>query len=87
MKPDEIEKNISRIGDNSQITGGTLKANIELVMHSFEQLNKTLDRHAASNDRLSKKVLWLNFIIATSTLVLAVISGLELYYKFFNSNG
>lgn len=87
MTPDEIKRNLERIRGNPAITGGTQEATVQLVMHSFEQLSETLDRHAASNDRLGKKVCWLNIVLTSATVVLACVACFELLYKIFYGVG
>ncbi len=54
------------------------------TVDSINNLSAQIENHTETSDKLSKKIFWLNFLIALGTMVLALFSALQFWKEFGN---
>ena len=53
----------------------------EGLVNSFGEMKESIDKNAESSNALSKKLYWLNVVLALATIIIAGAAILDIYYK------
>lgn len=66
---------------HEQMKAGILVRSVEDIEKALAILDKTIDGNAKSNDKLSRRIFWLNVILTLATVAGSIISGIALFCK------
>jgi len=57
------------IGRPTVVPNVALQANAKFLRKSFDKLTESINKNSTSSDKLSKRILWLTFIITIATVL------------------